>query len=74
MKNNDIRICTSCHFLFEGNPDYGCCPDCGKPTIREADDKETAEEMTQIINRFLAIIHKSFGAKPVIEGFENLEY
>ena len=36
MKNNDIRICTSCHFLFEGNPN-------GKPTIREADDKETAE-------------------------------
>ena len=28
MKNNDIRICTSCHFLFEGNPNYGCCPDC----------------------------------------------
>ena len=38
MKNNDIRICTSCHFLFEGNPNYGCCPDCGKPTIREADE------------------------------------
>jgi rRNA maturation endonuclease Nob1 len=33
----------SCHFLFEGNPNYGCCPDCGKPTIREAEDKETAE-------------------------------
>ena len=43
MKKNDIRICTSCHFLFKGNPNYGCCPDCGKPTIREADDKETAE-------------------------------
>ena len=43
LKNNDIRICTSCHFLFEGNPNYGCCPDCGKPTIRDADDKETAE-------------------------------
>ena len=43
MKNNDIRICTSCHFLFKGNPNYGCCPDCGKPTIRDTDDKETAE-------------------------------
>ncbi len=43
MKNNDIRICTSCHFLFKGNPNYGCCPDCGKPTIRDADDKEMAE-------------------------------
>ena len=42
-KNNDIRICTSCHFLFKGNPNYGCCPDCGKPTIRKADEKEEGE-------------------------------
>ena len=22
---------------------YGCCPDCGKPTIRKADEKEEGE-------------------------------
>lgn len=46
----------------------------GKTTIEEfIKQGKTTEEMTQIINRFIAIVQKSFGAKPVIEGFEKLE-
>ena len=43
MKNHDIRICTSCRFLFEGDPNYGCCPACGKPEIRPATREEEQE-------------------------------
>ena len=38
-----IYTCSSCRFTFSRVGDVESCPDCGKPFIREATDKEKAE-------------------------------
>lgn len=35
-----IYACDACRFVFERVGECTECPDCGKKTIREADDKE----------------------------------
>lgn len=38
-----IYTCDKCHFIFERAGTVDACPDCGKPTIREADEREQVE-------------------------------
>ena len=35
-----IYTCNSCRFTFSRVGEVQSCPDCGKPSIREATDKE----------------------------------
>lgn len=38
-----IYTCSSCRFTFSRVGEVESCPDCGKPFIREATDKEKDE-------------------------------
>jgi len=38
-----IYACDCCHFVFERTGETHACPDCGKPAVREATDKEKEE-------------------------------
>ena len=38
-----IYCCDHCHFIFERVGQIDTCPDCGKPSVREADEAERAE-------------------------------
>ena len=38
-----IYACDNCHFLFERSGVVDACPDCGKPAIREAGEREQEE-------------------------------
>ena len=38
-----IYACDCCHFIFERTGEIYDCPDCGKPAVREATDKEKKE-------------------------------
>lgn len=40
-----IYACDSCKFVFERVGEVDRCPDCGKKTIREADNEERQEYM-----------------------------
>ena len=35
-----IYTCDKCRFIFERVGEVGACPNCGKPSIREADEPE----------------------------------
>ncbi|MDL2218423.1 hypothetical protein LJC27_07160 [Christensenellaceae bacterium OttesenSCG-928-M15] len=35
--------CDNCHFVFERAGEIESCPDCGKPSIREATEEEVSE-------------------------------
>jgi len=36
-------ICDNCHFQFERTGECERCPDCGKESVRESNETETAE-------------------------------
>ena len=38
-----IYTCNSCRFTFRRSGEVENCPDCGKPNVREATEKEKAE-------------------------------
>lgn len=38
-----IYVCKVCHFLFESAETAEQCPDCGKHSIRSADQQEMQE-------------------------------
>ena len=38
-----IYACDDCRFVFERTGRVDACPDCGKPSVREATEKEAAE-------------------------------
>ena len=38
-----IYTCSKCHFTFSRVGEVDACPDCGKPFVREATDKEKDE-------------------------------
>jgi uncharacterized Zn finger protein (UPF0148 family) len=38
-----IYTCNSCHFTFRRSGKIEDCPDCGKPSVREATEKEKTE-------------------------------
>ena len=38
-----VYICSQCLFCFERKGPINNCPDCGKPGIRDATEKEAAE-------------------------------
>ncbi|MDR3271198.1 MAG: hypothetical protein LBT32_06815 [Peptococcaceae bacterium] len=38
-----IYACEKCHFIFERIGAVDACPDCGKPSLREADERERDE-------------------------------
>ena len=40
---NQVFVCDSCLFLFEGDRDMDRCPDCGSRNIRRADREEQDE-------------------------------
>ena len=35
-----IYYCEICRFIFERTGEVDACPDCGKPSVREATSKE----------------------------------
>ena len=38
-----VYTCDTCHFIFVRVGPVDSCPDCGKPSIREADKPEQIE-------------------------------
>ena len=38
-----IYVCDKCHFIFSRSSKVEQCPDCGKYTIRPADEAEKQE-------------------------------
>jgi len=38
-----IYTCNACRFTFYRSGEVETCPDCGKPAVREATDKEKEE-------------------------------
>ncbi len=38
-----IYVCDNCHFKFDRAAQPEQCPDCGKYTVREADEAERQE-------------------------------
>ena len=38
-----IYCCDHCNFIFNRAGEVDACPDCGKPSIREATEEEKAE-------------------------------
>jgi uncharacterized Zn finger protein (UPF0148 family) len=46
-----IYCCDHCRFLFERTGHVDACPDCGKPSVREAAKEEMAEYLKNRIMR-----------------------
>jgi len=41
-----IYTCEKCRFTFRRSKETEACPDCGKPAVREATEKEKEEYRT----------------------------
>ena len=44
-----IYVCDNCHFIFSRAAELEQCPDCGKYTVRLANEKERQEYEERLI-------------------------